>query len=82
MPWFGSKERGIRMSQPYTLQFIHRLNEDGTIDSICRDCFLTVATSTSEADLERGERKHACDPQLIERYKKVRVQGKLFHRLA
>lgn len=61
------------MAQTYTLQFIHRLNEDGTIDSICGDCFATIATATSSADLEGEERKHCCDPALLEWYKKVRV---------
>lgn len=70
------------MPQPYTLQFLHRLNDDGSIDSICRECFATVATSTSEASLELEELSHACDPRLIERYKKVRAPGKLFHKLA
>jgi len=60
------------MSQTYTLQFLHRINEDGTIDSICRECFLTVATALSNSELEREERKHHCDAWLIERYKKHR----------
>ena len=58
------------MSQTYTLQFLHRLNEDGTIDSICRECFLTVATAFSRSDLEREEHNHRCEPSLLERYKK------------
>jgi hypothetical protein len=65
--WKGAKS----MAQPHTLQFIHRLNDDGTIDSICRDCFVTVANSISRTELEREEEKHVCDYLLIERYKKV-----------
>jgi len=61
------------MAQASTLQFAHRLNEDGTIDSICRDCFVTVTTASSESDLEHEECDHTCDPALIERYKKVMV---------
>ena len=64
------------MSQTYTLQFIHRLNDDGTIDSICRECFVTVATALSPADLQRDEHQHKCETSLLERYKKVRNQGK------
>ena len=60
------------MSQAYTLQYLHRVNDDGTIDSICRECFTTVATSTSEVALKSKEQKHRCDPSLLERYKKVR----------
>ena len=60
------------MAQAYTLQFLHRLNNDGTIDSICRQCFITVATATSRSALDREQQKHRCDPSLLERYKKVR----------
>ena len=63
------------MTQPLTVQFVHRFNEDGTIDSICRDCFMTVATALSESALEHEERKHNCDPALLHhRYKKCPAQ--------
>jgi len=44
--------------------FTHRFN-DGvkTIDSICRDCFRTVATATQEADLKEAEKRHSCEPE-------------------
>lgn len=70
------------MSQPYTLQFIHRLNEDGTIDSICRDCFVTVATGLSHSALKQGEQQHTCEPALLERYKKVQSNVKIFPGIA
>lgn len=63
------------MAHTYTLQFTHRLNDDGTIDSICRDCFTTVATAKSGPALEDEEHRHCCDAYLLERYKKV--QGAL-----
>lgn len=66
------------MNQSYTLQFIHRLNEDGTIDSICRDCFVTVANALSRSDLEPSEQQHRCEEVLLERYKKVPVDTKIF----
>ena len=53
------------MTQTHTVQFVHRFNEDGTIDSICRDCFVTVATEVSSSHLELEERKHKCDPSLL-----------------
>ena len=59
------------MAHTYTLQFTHRLNDDGTIDSICRECFITVANAKSGAALEREEQRHRCDASLLERYKKV-----------
>lgn len=56
------------MNQTYTIKFIHRINEDGSIDSICRDCFVTIATARSRTALELEERKHACEPMILERY--------------
>ena len=43
-------------------EFPHRMKKDGTIDSICPRCFETVGCSTWEADLDRMEAAHACDP--------------------
>jgi hypothetical protein len=40
----------------------HRMNQDGTIDSICPRCYATIGTSTWEADLERIESSHVCEP--------------------
>ena len=60
------------MSQAYTLKYLHRLNDDGTIDSICRECFVTVATATSRSALDPEQQKHRCDPFLLERYKKIK----------
>jgi len=47
-------------------KFSHRKNDDDSIDSICPHCFKTVATSTQESDLRQAERRHSCDPFLIE----------------
>jgi hypothetical protein len=58
------------MTHTHIVHFVRRLNVDGTIDSICRHCFVTIATSISESVLEREERKHICDLRLLERYKK------------
>ncbi len=62
------------MTATHKIQFVHRLNLDGTVDSICRDCFVTVATSSFESTLEREERRHRCDPLLLERYGKNGAQ--------
>jgi hypothetical protein len=43
-------------------EFPHRMNEDGTIDSICPHCFVTIGCSTWEADLDRMEAAHICEP--------------------
>ena len=43
-------------------EFSHRMNKDGTTDSICPRCFITVGRSTWEAELDRMEAAHTCDP--------------------
>jgi hypothetical protein len=45
---------------PTALFFPHRRNRDGSFDSICLNCFLTVAKSFSESELEEFEEKHYC----------------------
>ena len=40
--------------------FPHRRNRNGTYDSICRHCAVTVATAATEADLQEHEMNHQC----------------------
>jgi len=40
--------------------FVHRHNDDGTVDSVCRACFMTVATEVSESELMKDEQDHDC----------------------
>ena len=42
-------------------QFHHRLNADGTVDSICLRCFLTAARADIGSDLQELEAAHQCD---------------------
>ena len=42
--------------------FPHRKNRDGSYDSICPHCFLTVASGASPQELDLQERVHACLP--------------------
>ena len=56
------------MDYPAQAEFVHRENRDGTIDSICRRCFVTVVSSTLRADLERREKDHICDPLALARF--------------
>lgn len=46
-------------------EFPHRLNKDGTYDSICPFCFVTIACQRREEDLARFEHDHACDPHRL-----------------
>jgi hypothetical protein len=43
----------------------HRLNKDGTIDSICSRCFRTIASCRHEEDLKAAEIAHVCDPEAL-----------------
>lgn len=45
---------------PFTEQFSHRPNDDGTYDSICRVCVRTVARGMTEARLAEAEALHNC----------------------
>jgi len=42
--------------------FPHRLNPDGSYDSICTVCLATVATVRKEEQLYPSELAHLCDP--------------------
>ena len=61
------------MNTPTLTAFAHRENRDGTIDSICRTCFATIATSIRESELGRKEQEHRCDPMALER---IRDRGR------
>ena len=46
----------------------HRVNSDGTIDSICFRCFATIASCRREEDLRAAEPTHVCDPEALRRF--------------
>jgi len=41
-------------------EFAHRQNADGSFDSICLSCYLTVTSAPSESGLVDGEANHSC----------------------
>jgi hypothetical protein len=43
----------------------HRRNRDGSFDSICPVCFVTVSHSKVEAELVELDQTHVCDPALL-----------------
>lgn len=57
-------------------EFVRRPNTDRTVDSICTNCLVTVASSASELVLDRAEKAHVCDPAYIERWKNL-SEGKV-----
>ena len=42
------------------IKFSHRYISDGTWQSICPECYKTVAESREEADLKHAEDTHVC----------------------
>ena len=59
------------MVLPRDDHFVHRANNDGTTDSVCKHCFVTVCTSIWEIVLYEAERKHVCDPAVVARWAKA-----------
>ena len=54
--------RGIlTMKDAEGRKFYHRVNTDGTIDSICLRCFLTAAKAEIGSELREIEAAHQCD---------------------
>jgi hypothetical protein len=45
---------------PYSANFQHRSNKDGTCDSVCLRCYRTVAISERQAGLAHDENLHTC----------------------
>jgi hypothetical protein len=46
-------------------KFAHRPNRDGSFDSVCRRCYVTVGWSEKEAKLESLELLHDCNPKIL-----------------
>jgi hypothetical protein len=50
------------------VKYPHRTNSDGTIDSICPRCYMTIGTSVWEFELEEFEAAHICDADRFEHF--------------
>jgi hypothetical protein len=54
------------MSRRMTVMYSRTQNENGTFNTRCLDCLLTVATSVeTEEDLERLEFQHMCPEKAL-----------------
>jgi hypothetical protein len=51
------------MITPPIPHFLHRFNHEGNWESMCSECFLTVAKAKLETDLEAHEENHVCEGQ-------------------
>src|ERR1051325_3463202 len=47
----------------------HRRNDDGTFDSICLRCFITVEHAAEEEDVQAPECVHVCDAENLEQFR-------------
>jgi hypothetical protein len=54
------------------VKFPHRHNSDGSYDSICTACFVTVASVRGEELLRAHELAHVCDPVNLYRIAQAR----------
>lgn len=52
-------------------KFAHQTNPDGTFDSICLKCFITVHRGADEEDLDVSEYIHTCDLEALSSYVSV-----------
>ncbi len=59
-------------SKPRTL-FAHRLNRNGSHDSICPQCFRTIGNRKMEAELSEDERKHHCESWALKARRQILV---------
>ena len=51
--------------------YTRRPNADGTTDSICNKCYVTVVTAIGESELDREEKRHVCDPAVLDYWRKM-----------
>lgn len=56
--------------------YARRPNQDGTIDSICNHCFLTIARAFNPSHLKELELRHVC--QQMERRQTVRIVYRIY----
>ena len=59
MDLYPQKEADVMLSRLVAF-YPHRRNRDGSFDSICLNCFATLATARTEAELLAHDRMHVC----------------------
>jgi hypothetical protein len=57
----------MHSSTTLPLGFAHRINEDGTFDSICCGCFMTIANEATLVELKKAENEHDCEMLMRQR---------------
>ncbi len=61
------------MAFPQLLHFPHVHNLNGTHDSVCARCHLTIASAKHEAQLNPYEQAHRCDPVRLYQFSQGRT---------
>ena len=62
-----SRLKGTAMANSPEVAFHRRRNDDGTIISICMNCYRTVAYENDPSDVVEMERAHVCEERYIRR---------------
>jgi hypothetical protein len=57
--------------------FSHNRDNEGSFNSVCPDCFKTIATQRLELDLLHYEFDHVCNPDLLRALWGVKFLDKL-----
>jgi hypothetical protein len=55
------------MTHTVSAAYAHRQNRDGSVDSICKTCFATVAQAKDELALTQHEGTHCCPAWILAR---------------
>lgn len=53
------------MDSKSAVYYPHKLNKNGSFNSICIVCFRTVASNMTEDELVQEEKKHVCGTSLL-----------------
>jgi hypothetical protein len=59
--WESPQKEADAMADKQAIFYPHRLNRDGSFDSICLTCFATVVYAKTEAELVDSDKDHVCD---------------------
>jgi hypothetical protein len=59
--------KGTAMTNSPGVAFHHQKNDDGTITSICMNCYGTVAEQSDPSELSEMEQTHVCEERHIRR---------------
>lgn len=59
------------MPIPLRPRFVRIADTYRTTDSVCNTCLDTVAAASRESELNEAEQRHACDPAMLDHWRKL-----------